>query len=134
MEKIVSILSLLKKDQELVYDLDELNQDLKKYTQNIKSDMECVAIELQSLRSDIEWHQDMARTSYEYGDVEAQAKWLNKAEERCKKKEAVQAKLSILQHKLSLSDDEFIALETDELKKQLAEVRTEISKQLNLKV
>lgn len=134
MEKIVSILSLLKKDQKLVYDLDELNQDVKKYTQNIKSDMECVATELHSLRSDIKWYQDMAKTSYEYGDIEAQAKWLNKAEERCKEKEVAQAKLSVLQHKFSLSDDEFIALETVEITKQICEVRAEISKQLNLKV
>lgn len=134
MEKIVSILSLLKKDQELVYNLDELNQDVKKYTQSIKSDIECAAATLQSLRSDIEWYQDMAKTSYEYSDVDAQVKWLNKAEECRKKKEVAQAKLSALQRKLSLSDDEFIASETAEITKQICEIRAEISKQLNLKV
>lgn len=134
MEKIVSILKLLKKDQELVYDLDELNQDVEKYTQNIKSDMECTAATLQSLRTDIEWYQNMAEASYEHGDVEAQVKWSDKAEECRKKKEVTQAKLLVLQHKLSLSDDKFVALETVEIIKQICEVRAEISKQLNLKV
>lgn len=57
---------------------------------------------------------------------------MNKAEECRKKKEVTQAKLSVLQHKLSLSDDEFIALETDEITEQICEVRVEISKQLKI--
>ena len=39
-----------------------------------------------------------------------------------------------LQYKLNLTDDELISLEINELKKQLIKVRTEISKQLCLKV
>lgn len=132
MEKIVSILSLLKKEQELVCNLDELNQDVEKYkTFNIKSKMEYITAALQSLRTDIEWYQNMAEASYKHG-TEAQIKWLNKAEECRKQKEAAQDELSVLQHKLSLSDDKFVALETDEIIEQVCEVRVEISKQLKI--
>lgn len=132
MEKIVSILSLLEKDKELVCDFDELNQDVEKYkTFNIKSKMEYVTATLQSLRTDIEWYQNMAEASYKYG-TEAQVKWLNRAEECRKEKEVAQAELSVLQYKLSLSDDKFVTLEADEIIEQICEVRVEISKQLKI--
>lgn len=187
MEKIVSILSLLEKDKELVEKLNDIQKNVVRYRDELKSSLEAVQRNLKyelnaaercdswiaKLKERIQHNEnDLKNKTLTFNGDNGEIKifdlsqfndngildddFINKQLERLKEENKrdevslnettlelaehtekigkLQYFLTASQNKLDMSNDELISLEVNELKKQLAEVRAEISKQLNLKV